>query len=206
MVGPSAVQNELIAQCIKRETGVRCLVKKEISQVIAAEKEEGEYALVLLDSQGKDMEQLLTDLRTLAAQDSTRYEMVLFNVSSELENEERCVWEGVRGLIYQHDPTDHFVKGVCRVLEGEMWVSRGIMAKCITEGKSGHDPTRKGLTLLTPRQEEILALVAIGATNEQIAEKLCISPHTVKTHLYNIFKKIKVPNRLQAAFWAAKNL
>ncbi len=61
-------------------------------------------------------------------------------------------------------------------------------------------------TILTPRQIEILALVAVGATNEQIADKLCISPQTVKSHLYNIFKKINVPNRVQAALWAAKNL
>ncbi len=61
-------------------------------------------------------------------------------------------------------------------------------------------------TILTPRQVEILALVAVGATNEQIADKLCISPQTVKSHLYNIFKKINVPNRVQAALWAAKHL
>ena len=61
-------------------------------------------------------------------------------------------------------------------------------------------------TILTPRQTEILALVAVGATNEQIADKLCISPQTVKSHLYNIFKKINVPNRVQAALWAAKHL
>jgi DNA-binding CsgD family transcriptional regulator len=49
-------------------------------------------------------------------------------------------------------------------------------------------------------------MVVSGATNEEIAARICISPHTVKTHIYNIFKKIKVPNRLQAALWAAKNL
>jgi LuxR family transcriptional regulator of csgAB operon len=46
----------------------------------------------------------------------------------------------------------------------------------------------------------------MGATNEEIGAKLCISTNTVKTHVYNIFHKIKVPNRLQAALWAAKNL
>ncbi len=61
-------------------------------------------------------------------------------------------------------------------------------------------------TILTSRQTEILALVSVGATNDEIADKLYLSPHTVKTHLYNIFKKINVPNRLQAALWAAKNL
>ena len=60
--------------------------------------------------------------------------------------------------------------------------------------------------LLTPREIEILGMIALGASNTEIAEKLFISPNTVKTHIYNLFKKINVTNRLQAAFWAAKNL
>ena len=65
---------------------------------------------------------------------------------------------------------------------------------------------RTGPSGLTRRETEILALIAAGHTNEEMAEKLFISPHTVKTHVYNIFQKIAVPNRLQAALWAAKNL
>ena len=60
--------------------------------------------------------------------------------------------------------------------------------------------------LLTRREREILDMIAQGASNDIIADKLCISRHTVKTHLYNLFKKIGAPNRLQAALWAMKNL
>ena len=63
-----------------------------------------------------------------------------------------------------------------------------------------------GHVKLTERQTEILALVAVGATNEEIADQLCISPYTVKTHLYKIFRKINVPNRIQASLWAAKHM
>ena len=80
------------------------------------------------------------------------------------------------------------------------------MTKCILEVKGHNSNSKKDLSTLTRREIEILSMLAVGATNEEIAEALFISPNTVKTHIYNIFKKIHVPNRLQAALWAAKNL
>ena len=59
---------------------------------------------------------------------------------------------------------------------------------------------------LTGSEIELLAYVAAGITDEEIAEKLDISISTVETLLSNVFKKIGVPNRLQAALWVAKNL
>jgi DNA-binding CsgD family transcriptional regulator len=52
----------------------------------------------------------------------------------------------------------------------------------------------------------VLLFIASGISNTEIADNLNISRNTVKTHLYNIYNKIRVPNRLQAALWAAKNL
>jgi len=59
---------------------------------------------------------------------------------------------------------------------------------------------------LTPREGQILRMICDGSSNEAIAETLSISRHTVKTHLYNIFKKINVSNRMKAAKWAERNL
>ena len=55
---------------------------------------------------------------------------------------------------------------------------------------------------LTPKEKEVLAYVAKGASNQEIADKLCVRDVTVKTHLNSIFKKLKVTNRTQAVLLA----
>ncbi len=80
------------------------------------------------------------------------------------------------------------------------------MAKYILARKDSNSNNKKDVVVLTQRELEILTMVISGSKNEDIANHLCICAHTVKTHIYNIFKKINVPNRLQAALWAAKNL
>ena len=59
---------------------------------------------------------------------------------------------------------------------------------------------------LTVREKEILSLIALGHNNKGIADELSISPHTVKTHIYKIYKKINANNRFQAVLWAIKYL
>ena len=81
-----------------------------------------------------------------------------------------------------------------------------MLTRCVTESRGKEHTSNQKVVGLTVRELEIIAMISTGLKNEEIAEKLYISPNTVKTHLYNIFKKIDVPNRLQATLWAAKNL
>jgi RNA polymerase sigma factor (sigma-70 family) len=62
----------------------------------------------------------------------------------------------------------------------------------------------KKMKALTRREREILGLIVQGLTNKQIAELLCISQATVKTHVENIIGKLGVSDRTQAAVWAVR--
>jgi len=80
------------------------------------------------------------------------------------------------------------------------------MIKFALEEKWPHRLFKADSATLTSREIEVLSVLVSGAKNEEIAEKLFISPHTVKSHLYAIYKKIDVSNRLQAVLWASENL
>ena len=207
IVGPRRLQNEALASCLQRETGGPCFVHDALARVPLDEASgNGLQALVLLDCQGKDEKNVLAELRPYLRQKQSDNRIALFNVSRDSGIEKRCISEGVRGFFYAEDHLEILVKGVEAVLDGDWWLSREVMIKCILEGTDDDSYKRRGNEILTSRQIEILAQVAVGASNEEIAERLNISSHTVKTHLYNVFKKIKVTNRLQAALWAAKHL
>ena len=205
IVGPSRIQNELIAFYLKQKTGNECYVVNDISQAPTDHsKHQSRQKLLFWDCQGKKLNGLLVELAPYINGNRSESRIILFNVSTDLDFQKKFVLKGVCGFFYENDPLDNFMKGVRAVQDGRLWLSREMMSRCIFE----ESDTRSKTTTedLTERQTEILALIAVGATNEEIADRLCISSYTVKSHLYKIFKKINVPNRIQAALWAVSNL
>lgn len=104
-----------------------------------------------------------------------------------------------------------FHKVVSKVLDGEVWVDRQFVGRLVTEleqiSKEHHHEVaeiEKGIMAMTPRENEIAELIAIGSSNRCIAEKLSISERTVKAHLGVIFKKIGISDRLQLALYMNK--
>ncbi|MBW1741602.1 MAG: response regulator transcription factor [Deltaproteobacteria bacterium] len=207
IIGPRRLQNELMAFFLERETGAKCVEGEDLFHISNInDKDTDQSELILWDCLEKDLESCLPEFKSEGNKMFSRRFLALFNVSPGLGIEKRALRQGVRGFFYEHDPLKLLPKGIRAIFNGELWASREIMMKCVLEDSGKDIVSKKDVTGLTPREIEILTMIAVGAKNEKIADKLCISPHTVKTHIYNIFKKIDVPNRLQAALWAAKHL
>ena len=207
VVGPRRLQNELILYFLEQKGGATCRADFDAPQSpTLAGTGTNQPHLVLWDCNGRDQEDCMAALESFPRDILSRDYVALFNVRPDLGIEEAALSLGVRGFFYVQDTLAQLQKGVTAIFEGELWVSRGIMSKFVLDKKGYQPVSQKNATILTRREVEILSLVAAGATNEDIARTLFISPNTVKTHIYNIFKKINVPNRLQAALWATKNL
>ena len=208
IVGSLKLQNELMITFLELETGAHCKAIESFSDIYKEDnKAKGKPKLALWDFYGKDLDTFTTEFEMSYGMISPQDLIVIFNMREGEGIEEEIVTWGARGFFYEIDSLDIIKKGIQAIFAGELWISRKIMTKCIfKESNSQICFSKVDETTLTRRETEILAMIATGASNGTVAESLFISPHTVKTHLYNIYKKIDVPGRLQAALWASRNL
>lgn len=207
VVGPCRVQNELLASFLEAKVGKKCVTKGVIDDVFDSDGQDTDIPkLVLVDCFAKDPERLFLELESCRRDISSPALVAVFNLIRGLKIEKELVERGIRGIFYAHDHPDHLKRGVHALLEGEIWISREVMSKFIPETGEAKRLSANETSVLSGREVEILGLVAEGSMNTEIAQKLYISHHTVKSHLYNIYKKIKVTNRLEAALWANDNL
>ncbi|AMD00172.1 MULTISPECIES: response regulator transcription factor [Halomonas] len=132
--------------------------------------------------------------------------LAAFNVRGEDHAVELLSTLNLQGIFYRNDSIELICKGMQALQDGSLWMSRALMSRMILLLRRQQMNSYRPACGLTQRELEIIGLLGTGSTNSEIAEKLFVSEHTVKSHLYNIFRKIKVHNRLQAMNWARRNL
>jgi len=206
LVGPHPFQSELLAMVVHARTGARCRCVQHFENLTNQTDTQGPQDILLWDCLAKTLDDFMSEFVSSVEQFVASKYVVLLNVKPGQGIEDNCVSQGIRGIFYIDDSVSLVMKGLAAIHRGELWFSREVMTKFILEDKSEEIVSMKVRKILTPREIEIISLLAVGCKNEEIADKLCVSPHTIKTHLYNIYKKINVTNRLQATLWAAKNL
>ncbi|MDR5866555.1 LuxR C-terminal-related transcriptional regulator [Halomonas koreensis] len=132
--------------------------------------------------------------------------LAAFNLRDEDHAVEILASMHLQGVFYRDDDLPLICKGLGLLLEGQLWMSRTLMARMLTFYRRHQLNAYRPACGLTQRELEIIGLLGSGASNMEIADRLFVSEHTVKSHLYNIFKKIDVHNRMQAVNWARQNL
>ena len=134
--------------------------------------------------------------------------IVMLTTSNEERDLVECLRNGAQGYLLKDMEPDVLVDALNEILDGNTVIApelTGVLAKVVTHGDSPA-PTGPGLfTELTPREAEILCLLAEGQSNKTIARNLGISDGTVKLHVKAILRKLNVHSRVAAAVIAVEN-
>jgi DNA-binding NarL/FixJ family response regulator len=113
---------------------------------------------------------------------------------------------GAKGIfLFTHTPFSMLCKCIHCVFRGEVWINRQQMnyvLEALSEVPTLRVVNSRGRSLLTPREEQVVALVADGLTNRGVAGELGLSEHTIKKYLLRIFDKIGISSRVELVLYA----
>lgn len=164
--------------------------------------------VVLMDIRMPELDGIAATALICAQTDSAAQPRVLILTTfEEDENVVAALRAGASGFIGKGAEPEEIVRAVLTIHDGESLLSstatRALIERSIRRG--GSDPAARwttALALLTPREREVLVLVAEGLANAEIAAGLTISPHTAKTHVNRIMAKVGARDRAQLVILA----
>ncbi|MFI5398970.1 MAG: response regulator [Candidatus Binatia bacterium] len=194
-----------LRQCLEARTELQLIAAvgggEEMWRAI---RECGHPHIVLMDVEmpgqgGIELTQLLHD----------RYpdiRVVMLTAFSDSERVFAALKAGAVGYLLKNAPPGEICGAVERAAQGEPMLSGEIAGRVLREfeRERQEDRYREQLAGLTPREEEILKLLATGESNREIGKRLFISEQTVKNHVASIFRKLQVNDRTKAALLAVK--
>lgn len=135
------------------------------------------------------------------------FETILINVEKRLTTDELLTFGCLKGVFYKNDDPKIIAQGLGEIINGQNWLPRKVSSQLLHYYRHMvHSHTTPVSVDLTLRELQILRCLQSGSSNTQIADDLFISEYTVKSHVYQIFKKLSVRNRVQAIAWANQNL
>jgi DNA-binding NarL/FixJ family response regulator len=170
--------------------------------------------ILLLDLKMPGLDGLATLQRLQAVKNKTR--VIVLTASDDKNEFVQAMRLGTSGIVLKQTATELLIKSIRRVHAGEIWLDSHTTAAVIRQFVAADEPPPQPAPLsgpgrererspLSQREREIVALVAQGFKNKEMAEKMFISEQTVKNHLHNIFDKLGVSDRLELALYAIHN-
>ena len=170
--------------------------------------------ILLLDLKMPGLDGLATLQRLQAVKNKTR--VIVLTASDDKNEFVQAMKLGTSGIVLKQTATELLIKSIRKVHAGEIWLDSHTTAAVIRQFVAAEDAPppssvpqsanrERERSPLSQREREIVALVAQGFKNKEMAEKMFISEQTVKNHLHNIFDKLGVSDRLELALYAIHN-
>jgi DNA-binding NarL/FixJ family response regulator len=204
-------------QLVVRE-GLRMLIENHPGTKVVAMASTRSEALDILAREACDLIILDLELGGYSAtsfipqlRDAARSARVLVLTGSrDSAIHQKAAQLGAMGVVVlKEDAADLLLKAIEKVYNGEAWLDRVTLGTLLfqmsNQEKESLDPRAKKISSLTDRERQVIALIAEGLKNRQIAERLFISPTTVTHHLSSIYSKLGVSDRLELVIYAFAN-
>jgi DNA-binding NarL/FixJ family response regulator len=114
---------------------------------------------------------------------------------------------GAAGYVLKDEALETLVSAVRAAAAGETWLSPAVASQVVHRALSeaSFESLESPSTSLTPRETQVLRLLAQGLDNAAIAQRLTVAKRTVQNHVSSIYAKLRVANRTQAALWALRH-
>lgn len=134
--------------------------------------------------------------------------VLMLTVSEDIGDLVDCLRNGAAGYLLKNSETDALIDALSRVVRGESVVSPQMTSRLVHHYRDQATPqatTPDELSRLTSRERDVLACLARGETNKEIARTLGVAESTIKIHVQNLFKKLNLCSRIQAALYAVEH-
>jgi two-component system nitrate/nitrite response regulator NarP len=184
---------EVLCRALAQEPQIRIIGHAQTEEDVAVLNAQSSVQVLLFDYEGlgPNSEAAIGRLRRA---DSGRRILVLASRSGA-ENLGNVLSAGASGLVGKDSELATLVRAIRSVAAGELWANRAVTGQTIERLAGFFERPRDSNGRLTDREAEIVNEVAGGLRNKEIAHRMGISEKTVKSHLNNIFRKLKVDNR-----------
>ncbi|MEV8543590.1 response regulator transcription factor [Streptomyces sp. NPDC051572] len=189
--------------------GFKALLDAQPDIQVAGEASDGEEAVrtvgelrpdvVLMDIRMPLLDGLAATRRITGNGDLKDVKVVMLTTFELDEYVFEAIRSGASGFLVKDTEPDELLRAVRAVVEGDALLSPGVTRRLIAEfaARSKEPATADALTQLTEREREVMALVGIGLSNDEIARRLVVSPLTAKTHVSRTMVKLGARDRAQ---------
>ena len=127
---------------------------------------------------------------------------ILLTANIERDEVVKALQLGARGLVMKDSASELLMKAMRMVMAGQYWIGRESVSGLVETLRTQMFASSEPKFGLTPRELEIVAAVAAGYSNKEMAQRFSLSQETVKHHLTRIYNKLRVTNRLELALFA----
>ena len=201
--------------------GLRSLLESQADFQIVGEAENGKIAIALVEQLDDTPEQpdlILMDVRMPVMDGvaaikklSEQFSSIPVLVLSTFDDDEyitQAMQFGAKGYLLKDTAIEEIANAIRTAIKGYTQLGPGLFQKFLTTSSQHHYPRSQELSTtlqaLSPREKEVLSLIAQGSNNKEIAQKLYIAERTVKAHVTSILSQLNLRDRTQAAILATQ--